>query len=321
MIIRSIPNLVAGALLWLGALTAHLLGVKRVGDLTLLLLLAVLVITPLALRAVAQLGDEGRSPMLQRLAALGQLPAAVVTTVSFFLAPGAVAAALALPWFLFTLLLAAQGFWRFWRPGHRRPALEDVVVDLGLIYAAAGGGWLLVSRAGLQPMGFPETIVTLTAVHFHYIPLAAMVMTGLLGRALRERPSAAWTLYRPAAAGMIMGPPLVALGITFWPLLETIAALVLALSLGIVALLTLTAIVPRSGVSSAGLLLAVSSVAAILAMFFATAYAVDTLSGARRLSIATMIQVHGWVNALGFSLCGLAGWLYLAPADLLTGEA
>ena len=148
-----------------------------------------------------------------------------------------------------------------------------------------------------------------------------MVMTGLLGHALWKRPSRAWTLYRPAAAGMIMGPILVALGITFWPLLEAVAALVLALSLGVVAFLTLGAVLPRAGVSSAGLLLAVSSVAAILAMLFATTYALGTLSGAGRLSIATMIQVHGWVNALGFSLCGLAGWLNLAPADLPIGGA
>ena len=63
-------------------------------------------------------------------------------------------------------------------------------------------------RAGLRPLGFPDLIVLLTAVHFHYAGFALPVLTGLVARVLGGPAAGA------ACLGVIAGVPLVAIGIT-----------------------------------------------------------------------------------------------------------
>jgi hypothetical protein len=51
-----------------------------------------------------------------------------------------------------------------------------------MLYLPIGGAWLVASRLGIQPLGFGDTIVLLTAVHFHFAGFAAPVLAGLAGR-------------------------------------------------------------------------------------------------------------------------------------------
>jgi hypothetical protein len=170
---------------------------------------------------------------------------------------------------------------------------------------------MLAARLGINPLGFGDTIVILTAVHFHYAGFAAPLLAGLAGRRLAQIRPPLRKLFRPVAAGIVAGIPLVAAGISLSRSLEVIAALLLATSLACLALLIIIAIVPVTRPRAAQVLLAVSAVSVVVTMLFACAYAVGPLAGVTLITIPQMVLVHGWVNAIGFVLCGLLGWTIL----------
>jgi hypothetical protein len=285
-------NAAAGAAVWLVVAGAALAERGPFWLIEVLFLLAPLVLVPLAL---ARLGLTGR------LWASLQPVAALAATGAFLLARGPEAAALALPWFVFTLLLAGRGLQRLRRQGMADAA--ESAFTAALLYVPVGAGWLIASRLGLEPMGFQEPIVLLTAVHFHHAGFVALVVTGLCARALA--PSLP---RRAAVGGVIAGTPLLAAGITFSPALELAAAVVLALSLAGMACALLTRVVRRAFPPAAAGLLAVAASSSLVAMAFALAYAWGEFSERPLVSLAQVARIHGCANALGFGLCGLLGF-------------
>lgn len=305
--LASLSTLVGG-IVWIGAVTVRLIGQYGLSSLDLILLLAVLVVAPLALVLVALPTRLDSQPLLYRLAVALQPPAALLVLGSLHLGAGPTAMLLSVPWFLFTLVIAAHGVVRLvslW------PLVEESAMNFGLVYLGVGGVWFLASRCAVPLAGFQEPLVTLTAIHFHFISLGALILTGMVGRSL-ARGTITWRLYRLAAAGMIVSPFLVALGITFALVIEAIATALISLSLAALAIITLRSIVPCTAARQS-LLLAISSVSIIFTMIFATAYAFGRLTGAWEVTVPAMIQVHGWVNALGFVLPGLLAWALETP--------
>lgn len=172
----------------------------------------------------------------------------------------------------------------------------------------------MLDRLGLQPLGFSQTTVLLTAVHFHFITLAALMMTGLTGQIIQQRQRGSpWKLYRMLTGCMLVAPLLVATGITVTQVtgrreLESTAATLFALCLILIALFTLRFIVPSTVPLLARGLLLVSSASVVFTMVFAGAYALGAATKLWTITISQMILVHGWVNALVFGMCGLLGW-------------
>jgi hypothetical protein len=304
-----------GTAIWLAILVVQLLsGSTILSVVNILLALAVLVITPIALILVAAPNRTGSYPKLYTSAVVLQPPAALLVAVAIFQEPGIIAALLVLPWLLFTGVTAAHGLVRL---VSTLPPIEELAIDIGLIYVAIGGAWLFLSRAGFSIPGFREPIITLTAIHFHYTSLAALIMTGLTGRFLLHHESPGKRGYSLAALGVIIGPALVAMGITSSIIVETIATILFSLSLATVAGLTLFEIVPRKGVCWQSVFLSLSSVTVLFTLFFAVAYVLGRLSAGWTLTIPTMIQLHGWTNAIGFGLLGLLGWAMSTPSSRL----
>jgi hypothetical protein len=159
----------------------------------------------------------------------------------------------------------------------------------------------------MNPLGFSDDIVLLTAVHFHYAGFAALTILGMTGR------FAEGMLYRVTAWGAITGIPFLALGITFSPSLECAAALLLASSLVSAAGITAFVVLPQVAHRSARVMLAVSAASVVVAMLLAGIYALGRYHGRDWLDIPKMAAMHGLVNALGFSLCGLVGWNLVEP--------
>ena len=222
----------------------NLFGWAHLTALDLILLLALWVITPLALPLAAS--PRTQHDWLytwQQLVIILQPFVALIGGLSLLLSTGPFAAAAATVWFLFTGLIAVQGVGRLREV--RQASLADICLAVALIYLPIGGVWLVIARLGLQPLGFSPDIVLLTAVHFHYIPLAALVMTGLIGQTgFVSKTTVPWKLYRVAAIGLLVEPLLVAAGRTLAQLtgnddLVTAATLLLALSLMLIAVLSL----------------------------------------------------------------------------------
>ena len=111
-------------------------------------------------------------------------PAAWALVASFALPPGRAAAALALPWLAITGAAALRGLGRL-RAGPRTPAW--LCLGVGPVYLAVGGAWAVIARAGLCPLGFPDVIVLMTAVHFHYAGFALLVLVGRAAGASADR--------------------------------------------------------------------------------------------------------------------------------------
>jgi hypothetical protein len=210
-----------------------------------------------------------------------------------------------LSWLLFAGIVALSGMARLFEHAGRDAA--ELCIDVSMLLLPIGGFWLAMARFGARPLGFGDTIVLLTAVHFHYAGFALLMLTGLAGRWLRVGAPQVWRIFRVVAAGIIAGVPLVALGITFSRELELLAVLLLASSVLGLAVLTLTAIVPRLTRRAARRLLAISALSSIATMLLATGYVGGSIVGLG-LTIPQMVLAHGAVNAFGLVLCGLLAW-------------
>jgi YndJ-like protein len=277
-----------------------------------ILLLGVLVVVPLALSLVAKPNGNGEHALLYRLAVFAQPFGAAAVIASFFLEQGIGAALLASAWLVATSLIALYGLSRL-ALRHLLTAAE-VSIDVALVYLSVGSGWFVMSRLGNQPLGFGDTIVLLTAVHFHFAGFAAPILTGLAGRMLERATRKVRRVFVLAAVAVTIGTPLVAAGITVSPVLALAGTLTISLGLALLAVLVIGRIVPVLTSLPPRLLLVVSSASSLIAMVLASLYAYSIVTRTLIIDIPHMAMSHGIINALGFSLCGLLGWA-IAQSD------
>ena len=288
----------AGSVVWLGWLTFG-----EVGPVEGLLVLSPLVLHPLVLRLVAREDDPA---LLRRVLSWLQLPAAAALVASFVVETGTLAAALVLPWVAVTGLTALYGMVRLWRRG-LSPAWA-VGMDAGLVFVAIGAMWTLASRYGMRPLGFSDTIVLLTGAHFHYAGFVLPVLAGLVARAHEHR------ITDVATWGIVAAVPATAIGITYSPLIEVVAAIGLS-ACGFAVAIGQLAVAKAARLSAASLLMGLSSLSLMLAMTLASVYATGEFRGLPWPSIPEMAQFHGTLNALGTCLLGVWAWTIERPKD------
>lgn len=273
-----------------------------------MLLLAALVVVPLGLVVVARTGPDVRPGWSWRAASWLRFPATLALAYSFVRPAGGLAVLLATPWLAVTLLVAVDGFARLLR-GPRGAGV--VAAGVGMAYLAVGGVWTVIARAGWRPLGFPDVIVLMTGVHFHYAGFALPVLVGRAADDLED------TLSRVTVVGVLAGVPLVAVGIADAQVghgllpphrLEFLAAVVMAAS-GLLAATLQGRLALRPGRPTAvRALLFVSGLALPAPMALAGLYALGNSTHLVHLDLDTMFRAHGAVNALGFSVPGLTAW-------------
>jgi len=271
-----------------------------------ILLFGVLVVVPLALSLVATADGNGKHSLLYRLAVITQPFGAAAVVASFLLDQGIRAALLASAWLVVTALIAVYGLWRL--SLSNLLAAAEVSIDVGLIYLSVGSGWLVMSRLGIQPLGFGDTIVLLTAAHFHYAGFAAPILTGLAGRMLSDATVSTRRLFVIVAIAVTTGTPLVATGITVSPVLALVGTLIISLGLALLAVLVMGRIVPLLNSTPARLLLVLSAASSLISMILASLYSYSIVTRTLIVDIPHMAMSHGIINAFGFSLCGLLAW-------------
>ncbi len=276
-----------------------------------LLLFAALVLAPLALALLADRDEAASVARAFRVVNAVQLPAAILLAVACWLPPGRWAALAALPWALLTFRLGAIGVVRLRRGGMARD-LDRLSADVALGFSAVGGIWVLADRGGATPLGFTPAIVALTAVHFHTAGLVLPLIAGLVQRELFFV-----RLASRATVGVVLGVPALAAGITAtqlgWGLsFERAAACGLALAGMVVGVFQVRIGLEGRFSLPTRLLIGASGAALFIAMVFAVLYALrGTFAGVGWLDLPHMRLIHGSLNALGFGLCGLAGWYRL----------
>ena len=255
-----------------------------------------LVAVPLALVLMSTLLEH------QQSWALGVQPvAAAMVLASFFVPKGALAGGLAAGWLVMAITGAIGGV--------RRAARVSMSLLAAQVFLVVGAVWLLLSRLGVGPRSFAPLTVLLAAVHFHFSGFTLQILIAATGRRLQGSAARLGALHRLVAIGAIAGIPLIAAGNALPSgalKLAGVTAMVLS-TIALAALSTVIAFESRSPMAGGLLLVSAGSIA--VAMLVAGVYGVGELLGTGWIGIARMVKVHGLLNALGFTLCGLSGHL------------
>lgn len=293
-----------GAMVWVLMLAWQLPSPQTSAWAIALLQLAPLVLVPLALRLVEPDGTWIVLRAAWRLAILWQLPAALLLAIAFLLDQSPLATALALPWLITTMLIAFTGVLRVRLEGWR--SWQETATSAGLVYIAVGGVWTMLDRLGVQPLSFDPIIVLLTAIHFHYAGFLFPLFTGLAAKKLEGGVA---TL---AAVGVVLGVPLVAIGITatqlgFDPIIEASAAWLASLA-GVLAAVLHFRVGMQSQSLSGKILFTLCGFSLAFSMMLSALYAARFYTPLAWLDIPMMRALHGSANALGFGLAGVLGW-------------
>lgn len=290
----------AGGLIWLTLLSGVLLNRFWLSIFDLLFLLAPWVVVPLTLSLVPAAQDNLSSRIDGSVIRYLLFPGAILATTSFFLREGRTACALTVLWLFVGFSLALDGLLRLIRT--HLQSFKEFCFAVGEGYALVGALWLLASRMGLQPVGFREPIVLLTAVHFHYAGLMGAVLAGLVASWARTP-----LLLRIALSCAVLGPALLGLAFLAGPKLKLAAVMLMVIGECGIAFGTF-----RIGVANAsgigGRMLVLGSACVILGMALAGIWAVGEYPLHAFVNLEQMARYHGVLNSFGFGLCSLVGW-------------
>jgi hypothetical protein len=187
-----------------------------------------------------------------------------------------------------------------WRAAGIAAAAEIVAPGYAVVAAIS----LFASRAGLTLFGIGEPIVELTAVHYTYAGVAALVLAGAAASEA-EASGRGRRLALVAVACTAAAPPLVATGFTTRAAVPQVGGAVL-MTIGVwsTAVLQLRTALSRRR-SAAAVLLASSGLSIWITMILAVAWAAGQHWNVPALSVEDMARTHGIVNAVGFCLAGL----------------
>jgi hypothetical protein len=297
------PATILGAVMWIALAAGFWIGWVQLSLVEILFLLAPLVAVPLAISLIPPLDSSERFVGRKGGLSWVTLLAAALATVSTFQPAGPKAAALASAWFLVCVWLAVDGLRRFLK--YKTQSFSQFCFALGEAYMIVGGTWLVISRLGLQPLGFQEPIVLLTAVHFHFAGFLSAVLAGLTYERLRQ---SRWS--NPLGAvllGALIGPGLLGFAFLVGPKLK-LAAVMLIVA-GQFGLAAGTIRVAAGMEHPAGRAMLFFSSACVLAgMVLAATWAMGEYPLHPFVDLARMEKYHGVLNALGFGVCGLLGW-------------
>lgn len=214
---------------------------------------------------------------------------------------------LAFVWLAVCLMISLLGAIRLLRL--RLSSLAELSINAGMIYLPVGAAWGIAHAHGWSPLGFSGEMVPLTGVHFHFAGLCAPFLVGIAARTIASCHSR-WPhqLGNVSCTAAIVGPAVVAAGITFTPWLELPGAIVLTICLVFTAILNSTKVRDRMSSPMARGLLNVSSISLFATMTLACIYAYGRVIHVEIFPISFMAKYHGIGNSLGFATCGLVAW-------------
>ncbi|WP_099303661.1 YndJ family protein [Bacillus sp. Marseille-P3800] len=212
-------------------------------------------------------------------------------------------------WLIATIIVASFGFFRLSLQGFRDA--EEVLLFVGCLYLAIGGGWFVLSalEAG-RFLSYSQTIIDLTAIHFHYSAFVLPIVAGMFGRWLKQI-NVNMAGFASLAAGLLAGPFLVAIGIEVGPPLEPILVLIYIWFVIWFALAAIRYSFLLKGLNKYSLLVAMAIL--IVTMVLSYLYSAGLAWAPQRLSIPDMVRYHGMANAFGFALLSIIVWLSVKP--------
>ena len=184
-------------------------------------------------------------------------------------------------------------------------SLAEWLPFFALGYLTVGAGWLFCFIFEINPLGFDDVIVGLTAAHFH---LAGFVLTLHIWQ-LVQQPTVEnkWLL----TISSLLGMPLVAIGITMTKMgfpfqIEMIGSLVFIIFVLISIWELFCFSKTRNGIQK--LLFLIAGLSLSFTMALAAIYAIRFVYPHPFFNIPNMKVWHGTINVFGFGLAALVGW-------------
>jgi hypothetical protein len=172
-------------------------------------------------------------------------------------------------------------------------------------------------------MGIQEPIGLLTAVHFHFAGFATATIAGATLRFAEARFAGRDGLRRwlRRVVVLVLGMPfVVAAGFVISPGLKMVAAMVFSASVaGLAGFVWMCAGRVKDGTARGFLRTAAGAV--FVGMALSGTYAVTDFVKSELLPIPRMASTHGVLNAVGFCLLGLLGWIVDGSAKASVTEA
>jgi YndJ-like protein len=296
---------VGGGIVWLALVASRLAGLTHLTLIDVLFLLAPLTIAPLGLALIAF--DDGLAQVLLTAAIRVQPVGAVLAVVAFLVPIGLAAAVMASAW-LVVCVIAGLGALAYLVQGRSlHPVRLATAAAVG--FMAFGAIWLVLSRAGVAPIGLSPIIVEMTAVHFHFTGFAATLMAALLLTRLRQDRGIARRIAIAASLLLVLGSPVLAAGwATPVRVLQVAGAILVATGVVATAVVFFFRSASLVETTPARVLLRLSALAPLLPMVLAVEYSAGHVFGFPTLDIQGMALIHGDLNALGFSLLGMVAW-------------
>jgi hypothetical protein len=297
----------AGVAAWAGLAVLARMEIFRVGVIELLFLFGPLVIVPLGMELGRARAGFGIASRLEETGQTLQPIGAVLAMVAMWLMPGKWAGLAAMGWMVVCGLMAAGGVMEVGQMvADKSVRATQFASSIGRIDLAVGGAWLLASRLGWRPMGIQEPIGLLTAVHFHFAGFATAMIASSTLRSAEPRGEQRWL--RRVVVLVVLLPFVVAAGFVVSPALKVIAAAAFSLSVAVLAGFVWNC-AGHAQDGTARVFLRIASASVAVAMMLSTVYAVSDFLRSDFLTIPRMASTHGVLNAVGFCLCGLLGWL------------
>lgn len=305
------PQLCAGlgATVWAGIAVLARTRTAPIGSTELIFLFAPLAIVPLGIELLRILGAAG---VFDRVAQRLQPFCAALAVAALFLPPGRSAGILASGWMFFCLLPALSAIIDFLRSSQpSKTSLLGIILAVARIDLLVGGAWFVASRFGLRPLGTLEPIVLLTAVHFHFAGFATAIISAAMLRFAQQRGDDRWlNKLLPLVVGM---PFVVAAGFVISPALKMGAAVMFSLSAAALAIV-LRSLAQGTQSPTARFFLHIAAASVFAGMVLSSIYAIADFRGSDLLPIPQMARTHGVLNAVGFCLPALLGWLIESSA-------
>jgi YndJ-like protein len=235
--------------------------------------------------------------------------AGAAAAIAVLVPRGFIAGLLIVPWVAAVAMVGWFAAVRFVTASRRGQGARDLLgPGIALVFLAVGCAWLVFDRLGVRPLGYAETIVLLTAVHFH---VAGFALT-LAGVMAATRSAGRLKLSSVGATiALIVGMPLTAAGFLGLPVAGWVGALLVSAA-GIAIGTATIGIASTEADGVARRLLRVAGGTLLLTMPLAAAYATGTTFAIPFLDVPAMAAVHGGLNVIGFAIPAMVGWSRLA---------
>jgi YndJ-like protein len=261
----------------------------RIGVISVLLLLGPLVVVPLGIGLLR--------PQALSVCLASPFAAAAVVLRGISDDTNPLAVCLAATWFLAALIAAAPPCWQWIvKPKTKRFEIAYLLPLAALSEFCVAAAWLVAATMRIELLGFSESIVLLTAVHFHMAGFGACTVAWVRIHTASSEVEKRWA--GRAAFLVLAASPVVAIGHLTAGLLELSGGLLLTFGVW-----TISGLGWREAARSTGMqrwLLRLGALAPIVPMLLAVHYGMTRVSDIAPLSYNTIALVHGSLNALGF---------------------